>query len=405
MKRQVFKFIANDDELLDFMVRFAAVLFLVVDILDFRTFIRDLRVFLPCPLWSPAFSVPQDLDWPFLDVHIAGLVALIWKPRYRPAAAIVVGLTALRILGDVASAQPFTLMYAFTILMAMLSQLSSQSRLQALRLMIVGVYFWAGFNKLNNGFFYDVFPWFIRPFWTYPPGWRITNTAITITSFLVPVFESLIGLFLVLKNTRALGTIMAAIMLCVVLACLGPLGHGVAAIIVAWNIYLFISEAALFLAPHDACVKAMTTNIATSSAAALFILAPALGLLGLWDAGPSFKLYAGNAPEAYITLDPRENTQQLPEEVTLAIQFYQRQHPGEASANSMNVLEWLGISHLGPYPSERVYRTGAPGLCHWLQHPETATLYIFRPGQFDSLRTRKTVEPLCQTATQPLAVS
>jgi len=396
--------LTDDAKLLDFAVRIAALAFLVDDIIEYRTLARSLRIFLPSPVLPIISSLPGWSDWLISALHIAGLVFLIWKPRLRPAAATVLAVTILQILGDLIRLQPFILMYGFTILMPLFPRLSNQARLQALRLMIVGVYFWAGFHKINSNFYLSVFPWFTFPLWGHEHGNKFIMVPLIFICLSAPIFELLIGVFLVFKRTRKLATLMAFILLVTILTCLGPFGHNVSFAVWPWNIYLFITEVVLFLAPHRPCTQTINENWPCRAAAAIFMFAPILGIWQVWDATVSFKLFAGNTDSALIVLDEKEDKQRLPPEVTATINHENRTHeqisklfglPVPAQGNAFSLADWLGRLDIAINPDVYVYRTGTRGLCPYLQYPNYAILRITYPEEFNSSKTTQTDEPLC----------
>jgi uncharacterized membrane protein YphA (DoxX/SURF4 family) len=404
LRRWLDAIIADDARLLDLAVRVAVIAFLTDDILEFRSYARELRIFLPSPLIPFVAAAPGWSDWLVSALHAAGLAALLWRPRLWPAATLVLALTAWRVVGDVLRLQPFVMMYAFTVLMVALPRASPQMRLQALRLMIVGVYFWAGFNKLNIGFYLNDLPWFIYPLWPYPPGHPVFNAIAFLLSLTVPVFEALIGILLIFRRTRKLATFMAFVMLAVVLFCLGPFGHVWAITVWPWNIYIFLSEAALFLAPHPPCTQVLRKPDALPwTAALIFIIAPLFGIWHLWPAAPSFKLYSGNAESGMVIFDAREDIAHLPAELRggmdIDAQAMRDQPGGEPPpalpGNMVNVAAWLGAAHISLFPSEYVLRTGSRGLCPYLQYTATAVLRIKHPAEFDSREASYTTEPLC----------
>jgi hypothetical protein len=197
---------------------------------------------------------------------------------------------------------------------------------------------------------------------------------------------------------------MAFIMLVVVLACLGPFGHGWGIIVWPWNVYLFATEMGLFLAPHSNCFQAVRTNWLAWMAMGIFVMAPVLGIWGLWSSMPSFKLYSGNVETGVITLDRRERKEHLPAEIVAAMNLIAKESANSSSQELANVTlrgnifgyeTWLWATNITTHPSERIIRTGSGGLCAYLEYPATAILYIKLPREFDSMKADWKKEPLC----------
>lgn len=390
--------------LLDLVIRIAVTAFLLDDIIEYRALIRGLEVFLPTPVIPALSSLPVWSEWLLTALHIGGLVFLVRWPRLRAAAILVLFLTVFRILGDLMRLQPFVVMYSFTVLMAALPRVSAQARLQALRLMIIGVYFWAGFHKLNTRFYSRAFPWFIRPLWNYPLDQPIINAIFSLMSYAVPVFEALIGIFLIFKNTRALATLMGFIMLITVIACIGPFSHNWGMPVWPWNLYIFLSEAALFLAPYASVISGIRKNGLAVLAVAFFVIAPVFGIWNFWPAALSYKLYSGNVEIGLVTFDIHERHNHLPNEIISALNLAEKEQEiimaktGMCPIQSKNVLgipEWADGMNISVYPDAYVVRTSARGLCPYLEHPEKAILRIMHPTQFATMDQHPTDEPLC----------
>src|SRR5437868_14749121 len=102
-------------------------------------------------------------------------------------------------------------MYFFTVLWLVFC--TSRS-LNDLKIMVGSVYFWGGFHKINATFFLSVFPEFIEPLYLFPKEPSLLAALIVLVMFLVPVFDSMIGLLLIFSPRQfRLTTGMAFLML------------------------------------------------------------------------------------------------------------------------------------------------------------------------------------------------
>lgn len=377
------RLLRQDNRLLDFIVRLAALAYLLNYLLIWPHYISASRLFAPTPLLPLPLFLLQGL----FAAQVLALAMLCIRPRHWQAAAVVSAVTLLQVMADISCLQPFTLMYSFVVLAAALPAAGDSQRLQALRLMIIGVYFWAGVSKLNASFFSNVFPWFIKPLWDYDAHSQTAAIFVTFLSLGVPVFELLIGVLLLSPRHSRLASLMALVMLVTVTLCIGPTGWNWDQTVWAWNYFLFFCELCLFLAPHAPPAEALRTGWLPHAAALLFFALPALGPWGLWPAGVSFQLYSGNVPEARIELSHDELPDRLPQEIRAVL----------GSDKSFNVNSWvmIGATGLLTYADYRVFATGALGLCPYLRYPQEARLVLLlRPAFYSTLRDRR-VQPLC----------
>ena len=367
------------------IVRVTCVAWLATLLLSWPAYIRDARIFKLSPVLKILDAAPAWVDWPLLVINIGFLIGLAVKPRQRFFAFGALACAVFWVLQDLLRFQPFLYMYFFTILLAVFFEAGG---LNALKIMTGSVYFWAGFHKFNVTFFLNVFPWFIAPFYEFSRKPSLTGLFMIILILAVPAFEATIGILLLFfPKRRRIATLMAFIMLVVVLACLGPVGHKWNMIVWPWNIYLFLLELILFYKPARADEGIQfQLNAPTLAAAAFFSVAPALTLFGWWPFFPSFKLYSGNVGDAEIILAQDEDAAHLPKNLG---QLVDREH-------KIWLFEWtLREFGMAAYPESAVFRQGAKGLCPYLSDARNATLRIYDAPAFYSLYMNYRDFPLC----------
>jgi hypothetical protein len=275
-------------------------------------------------------------------------------------------------------------MYVFTIVAAVFFASGS---LNALKIMVAGVYVWGGIHKVNATFFLKTFPSLIEPFYTFPTEPSLVSALIALAIFLVPLFEAAIGLLLFFPRHRRLATVMALIMLVVVLACLG-LDRAVWNLIVwPWNIYLFLLVLRLFYTPTavDDRIR-FRLDMPTLATIALFTVAPAFALIGWMHSYPAFKLYSGNTKRAEVIFAQDEDITSLPNNLGKLV----------GRAQTLSLVDWTAHEFgLVVYPESYVFQRGAKGLCPYLSRRQQATLRIYDlPDFYSTDRTHQDV-PLC----------
>ncbi len=377
---------------LAFIARLTCVAYIIELVISWHGYIRSHRIFELTPVFPALRLLPEPLEW---GIYITQILLLAWlciRPHHRLAASIVLTLTVFCILRDLLLLQPYTYMYAYVIFTCSVLRHTSQARLKALQIMVCGVYFWAGFHKFNATFFLSVFPWFISPFYHFskPPSALFSDVIVMLMTFITPMYEALIGIFLLFPNYRRTGTLMAFIMLIVVLLCLGPLGHNWNAIVWPWNIYLFILDVRLFLKSDLQFWKMdVFSNLEKPQLLSmiLFIAAPALAIITPWYTPLGFKLYAGSIDTAEMIFTPDETFEHVPPYLKRLIN---PQH-------ILNLADWsiyeTNMAAAASVPM--VLQQGPKGICRYLSDSTHVILRYHNTPPFYSTKGKVNEILLC----------
>lgn len=314
-------------------------------------------------LWIGDTSYPTTPVLPGLPalpraVGILGLIALLAlafiaaaakRPRRYWIALVVTG--GLLVLLDQNRLQPWFYYYLFTSIALAWAfghpRRNASIALDGIRVMLIGIYAWAGIQKLNASFVNEVFPWVIEPAlsWAGALGiggaWKGLASGAALT-------ETSIGVGLLFPRTRKAAVIAAAGMHGFLLVMLGPLGHDWNSVVWPWNIAMVALVATAFwgvdgpLFPRLARPRAAVQWVA----AALFIAAPALSFVGVWDAYLSAKLYSGNTESAYLLI-PSHPVSDLPAEMAAA-----------AEGGMVSVGLWsMEANNVPTYPARRLWKS------------------------------------------------
>lgn len=383
--------VLHDERNFVFILRVTYMILLVTLAISWRLYASaDYRATAMAPLIEGLQTLPHWTSWAVLSVAVVSLLTLMARPLNSIALAVFLSCSIFWVLQDVCRLNPFMCMYNFPLFVALVSKYRSDRALDALRIMVCGVYFWAGFHKLNLSFYDIVFPWFIQPIYKISlkdPG--ILDHLFTFALIITPLFEAAIGVLLLFPKWRRLATLMAFTMLVTVLFCLGPLGHNWGVVVWPWNIYLFAIEFKLFFATkYDREERFLLKRVSgiTSVAALIYILAPMLAIYTHWYSYPGFKLYSGNIVRAQILLPQDETLKNAP--------AHTRELIGQERV--VDVFKWSGFElGNGIYPSPYALQRASKGLCRFLDKPKEAILRINYPPPFYSLKLEPKEMALC----------
>lgn len=347
-----------------FVVRVTCLTILLTLGMEWRSFFPGFRhPFLnPVPLFEPLAKLPASIDIGIFILCISMLFWLFLIPQKRLPALIISICIAFWSIQDIVRFQPWFHMYLFVTLVAAFSKESKKS-LDALRIMVCGVYFWAGFHKLNLTFFTQIMPWFVSPLYTPSFDWLFK-----IAAFVTPFFEASIGILLIFPQWRRVATVMAFSMLTLVLICLGPYGHNWKMVIPLWNVWLFLMELRLFLnfSFKESLLKLKLQRL-NSLSLAMFVIAPALAIFIPWYARLGFKIFSGNTLTAEIILDPEERLSREPKLFRGMLKQNRR----------------LNFK-IPIYHSAYAFQMRARAISHYLDHPSKAKIRIYSPPPFYS---------------------
>ena len=376
--------------------RLTALSYLATVVISSAAFVRSERILQIAPLAKSLARLPGWTDLVVLMLQISLLTFLTIKPLNKSASSLSLACTIFWVLQDVGRLEPFIYMYAFTSVMLILTQERHSSVIVTLRIMVIGTYFWAGFQKLNVNFYLVTLPWFVQPLYQLNNHGRGLNTFVCSLGFLIPFLEMAIGILLISQRTRRLASLMALCMLVVVFGCLGPFGHNWNKAVWPWNLWLVGMELILFY-PSSATAFVSATrfnfkpDLAQWASLMLFCALPPLGNFGVWPAYASFKLYSSNTMGARAVLATDETRGALPG----AVRHLLRGDTLYLLDLQMQEFEFAEL------PDRFVFKESAKGLCRYLSDPKNATLVVMDAPPFNRLAGRKVVEPLCPDRFEP----
>ena len=255
---------------------------------------------------------------------------------------------------------PFYLQYALflVVIAAELSKKQVQAiyALNALRLGVILIYFWAGVHKLNFNYIGKIFPWFISPitqrFSSVAPDWWLYLGIVS------PCIETVLALLLIPRTSRFLAVIALIGMHILIMWCLGPLGHNYGIIVWPWNVVMCCLVWTLF---RDKSFQIRLSPRRPSQLLMIVVigLLPALNLLNLWDSNLSMHMYSGNTANLTITVAKEETSQWPPD-----LQTYLREQPDTIERLEFDYWMWA-LNTIGniPTPEVRIYNRIVEHIC------------------------------------------
>ncbi|MCC7038273.1 MAG: hypothetical protein IT560_13355 [Alphaproteobacteria bacterium] len=377
LSKYLLALVADPQRVMNVVVRLTAFCVFVSLLLTHDLWFMEGRLYAPAPVVA---GLPPSVNIFLYGLMLAVCGLLCVLPEQRRWGALVAPAFIYFVLQDQLRGQFYLYMYVFALVAcAAAPKRVEDKHLDAVRLMLAGVYIWAGVYKLNAIFITQVFPWFVAPFFPFPEAAKVIG-------FAVPFLESAVGLLLFFPRWRWLSQILAFCMLTVVLQSIGPLGHNQALPVWPANVYMDALVIFLFIGNRRALVYKPPLHIA---AAALFIALPALGCVKQMGPHPTFQLYCGCVPLAQVEFARGEDFGFLPETLaTLAA--------ADGSLEASDITYRLfNVSGCNFSPSHVPYQEGLRGFCPHLKKPQQTKLRVREPESLTSTAMTETVYDLC----------
>jgi uncharacterized membrane protein YbaN (DUF454 family) len=342
------------------------------------------------PVTEKLPAVPQPLDY-VLFISLLVLLILIAaaaRPFKYAAAFLLVALFLC--LSDQSRWQPWFYQYLFMLAaVCFYSREGSDARqqkalLNACRMIVVGVYFWSGVQKLNFNFVGEVFPSLVNPYFNFIFGARDLLPRWLIIS--VPLLEIALAVGLLTRKFRDASVLAAVLTHVFILSLFIPVRRN--SVVWPWNAAMSGFAVALFWRAKDFSTRDILLPKKQgfqTAVVVLFGLMPLVSFFGLWDSYLSSANYSGNTAFAVIHVDEAAKAR-LPPGMRRHVQ------PNRAGDKlTLSLHRWsLAEMNVPLYPERRVFMSVARRICEAAGGPPEISLTIYeRPGWLDGRRERR----------------
>lgn len=284
------------------------------------------------PLWTPqdafpqipfisiAGAIPRSVEWGLLALLLASCAVMAFanRPMWQRSASLSMGLsTGGLVLIDQHRLQPWA--WQFLILSLVLATARASVASAAWRWLVIGIYAWSAWSKLDHSFCVEHGPFLLDGFFrslglmngaqVFPGSVRYGMAAA------IPIVELLIAACLPWQKTRRVAVIAAAVMHLGLLLALGPLGHGHQSGVLIWNLFFLIQNWFLFVrspvvdrALDDAvpAKRNLPGNVIAGLIVAFALAWPLLEPFGYCDHWPAWAVYAAKPERVHFLVNETE---------------------------------------------------------------------------------------------------
>lgn len=352
-------------------------------------------------LWFPVARsfprVPMSVEstvWVDRILTVILVISLIFSAvSFRPKIFLSSAAFALVLLVffDQMRLQPWVYQYLLLIIILALQskdETDSEQTLCPAQIIIAGLYFWSGVQKLNFTFSDETLPLLLAPVQNLFPSAYLPYVFIGI---IIALAEALIGGGLLFRKTRNLSVVSAVIMHTGILILLIAKNYN--SIVWIWNAFLMAAVAILFW-KNDVSIKQMLFSANekkrkfrfAGSIAATSVLLPVLSFAGFWDMYLSGALYSGNTAVGVVRIND-DLYEKLPPKARQSV--FQTKSGGE---KILPFHEWaIAELNVPAYPANRVFKKITNEVCRLTGDKNQVELIIkMRPaildGKYDLMR-------------------
>lgn len=229
----------------------------------------------------------------------SSLLAALYRPRLKLAWALAgmiwMGLFAF----DLVWLQPFyftCFLYSWYLLF--FTEISEGAHLETLRASNVGLYFWAGVSKINEGYFSLMLPWLVSPLGNLKESWLIVGV-LGAASILIEIGSSVL---LTTQGYCRWGAYSLMVLHLSVFIIFGPLGLNHHTSIFPMNFLQIVLLWQLYIRTKPTSFPGLFVPRSVSGALIrlIYIFAPVLSFWGGWNDLFSFRLYSASIIQANI---------------------------------------------------------------------------------------------------------
>jgi hypothetical protein len=326
-------------------------------------------IFFSFELWFPFertfprvpvfFASPVAVDRLLTIFLVISLAAVIFFQKLKIFSITAIALLILLILFDQTRLQPWVYQYCLLLMVFALTGENDDETLGLAQILIAGLYFWSGVQKMNFAFLHETLPMLLAPLQNL---FSTTKLPLVWLGVAVALCESLIGIALLIRKTRNVAVCAAALMHAVILVLLIAKNYN--SIVWFWNTALIFLVAGAFWRNENSLKQTFQRAVnwkdfLAKSIAAAFVLLPVLSFFGWWDMYLSGALYSGNTEIAVIRIND-EVFEKLPPRARQSVI-----QSKAASESFLPLFEWsIAELNVPAPPEQRISKRIAAEICN-----------------------------------------
>lgn len=317
-----------------FNIRTLTIVLFLFSLIAFpKLWLADLRFFPRVSLLNLSSANLNFIELGLFVTIFTSLFILYFNIKPKVLYLLILSCWGLFVLTDVLRLQVFY--YWYLLVLGILIFEDKTAGQNSLRAICVGLYFWAGFSKLNFGFTNHMFPWLLG----LTPGGQISPLVFWL-GIGAATGEALGGILLLKPQTRPLARKLLLLMHLLISVRFGFEGFAFAPLI-PWNILQFFLLLSLFSEEKTSYRGILLPVTKTGFIVRLLVFAlPSTSAWGLWDDILSFRVFSGSAIQANLIVKK---------------EFLQKEPHAEKLSRQSSDEFYLPIPHWSLYDSQHQF--------------------------------------------------
>lgn len=240
----------------------------------------------------------------YLALIASLLIGSLLQRRWVVVVTLVV--LVLFLVQDQMRWQPWVYLYFCMLFPFLFPKVRQIEFIPYFQLLLVGVYFWSGFYKLNPGFVEGTFDHMLEDLCFISNAG--TRESLHWLGYSIPIIEMALAVLLIVPKYRKIAIPGIVLTHVIILSYLITAKHNT--VVYPWNLAM-ISFVVILFYRNTSPVLARTSfdfrkQWLIAAGAFFFLFMPFLNLFGLWDSYLSFRLYSGNNGLYCIGIDKSE---------------------------------------------------------------------------------------------------
>lgn len=300
-------------------------------------------------------------------VLVISLLAVIFIKRRSFFLISILASLLLLISLDQNRLQPWVYQYSLMLLVFAVTKDSkaadesdSSVAFGLLQLLIAGLYFWSGIQKMNFTFAHETFSFLLAPIENVFPA---IKSFFPFLAIVAAITESLLGIVLLFRRTRNLAVVGTVVMHLIILTLLIFKNYN--SIVWSWNAVLIAAVIAAFW-KNDVSIRTLISENnfshwkirAAKIIVVLSLILPILSFAGWWDLYLSGALYSGSTETAVLRVNG-EILEKLPPTAKLTV--FQ---PQNGKFTVLPFFEWaMNDLNVPVSPERRVFKHTGREIC------------------------------------------
>lgn len=339
------------------------------------------------------FEAPVSIERILTAILVISLVLVVFSVRPKLSYLLAITAIGLLIFFDQMRLQPWVYQYLLILSILALHEwqtdesVASQA-ISLVQLVVAGLYFWSGVQKLNYTFLHESLSTLLDPLKTFLPS----DVSFVLLGVALASIETLIGVGLLFRKTRNLSVLLAVGMHTIILSLLIAINYN--SIVWPWNVTLIAIVVVTFWKNDvsigqiftTASLNTWKTNTASFITVTLVLL-PVLSFANLWDMYLSGALYSGNVEVGVVRIDDAL-VEKLPRTAREIV--FRTKTAGELM---LPLHEWaLNDLNVPVYPERRVFMKVGKEICSLTNNPQVELMVKGRPtiidGTYSTMRIK-----------------